>query len=456
MIGQFLLSELAMPTGGRLLGDDAVITGVSIDSRSLRPGELFVPLRGPRYDGHDFILAAQERAAAATLTARPMPLGLPGLLVPDTTAALSKLAEMVRGRFSGRMVAVTGSAGKTTTKEMIASVLSAVAPTLATKRNENNEIGVPLTLLALEERHRFAVLEMGASRRRDIDHLARLARPHVAVVTNALPAHLEGFGTLADVAAGKSEIYRHIEAGGIGIVNLDSEHADAWRRMAVPYRIVTFSTRNRYADCFAYEIEERPLGATRFMLRSPHGAVAVELPLFGRHNVSNALAAAAAAYACGCGSALIAAGLARVLPCAGRLQTKVAADGLTIIDDSYNANPASMRAAIDALAACPSPRALISGSMAELGVDADRFHREIGVYARQRDIDGVFSCGEYSHAVAEAYGDGGHCYADCAALMRALRTHRRRFGVFLVKGSRAAGMERVVDSLLSLRADAED
>ena len=449
MIGEFRLSELALSIGGVLLDADAVITGVSTDSRSLCPGDLFVPLRGPRHDGHDFIAAATDRAAAATLTMSRMPLGLPGMLVPDTLSALSRLAEMVRGRFSGRMVAVTGSAGKTTTKEMIAETLSGIAPTLATERNHNNEIGVPLTLLALEGRHRFAVVELGASRRGDIDRLAGLVRPHVAVVTNALAAHLDGFGTVEDVAAGKGEMYRRLETGGIGVVNLDSAHADAWQRAAVPRRIVTYSMRDRYADCFACGIAERPLGGARFTLRMPQGTVAVDLSLLGRHNISNALAASAAAYACGCGPATIAAGLARARASAGRLQPKVAADGLTVIDDSYNANPASMCAAIDALAACPPPRALVSGDMAELGADAERFHREIGEYARERSIDAVFSCGEHSAAVAEAYGDGGHSYADRDELTRALSAHRCRFGVFLVKGSRAAGMECVARYLLS-------
>ncbi len=452
MIGVFRLSELVALLGGRMLGADAEFGGVSTDSRLLAPGDLFVPLRGERYDGHDFI-ASLEGRAAATLTERAMPLRFPGLRVTDTLAALSKLAEAVRGRFSGQVVAVTGSAGKTTTKDALAAVLSAEGPTLATAHNNNNEIGVPLTLLALEERHRFAVLELGARRRGDIDHLASLVRPHVAVVTNALPAHLEQFGRIEDIVAGKGEMYRHIEIGGTGIVNLDSDHVAEWKRRVAPHRWLSYSMRDSRADCHADEIDEQALGRTRFLLRTAHGAAEVNLPLLGRHNVSNALAAAAAAYACGIEPAVIAEALSHVCPPPGRLQAKVSAAGVTVIDDSYNANPASMRAAIDMLAACPPPRALVLGSMAELGERAEHFHRDIGVYARERVIDGLFSCGEYSQTVAQAYGPGGHGYADTDALTRALRCRRDDFGVFLVKGSRAAGMERVVHALLGMDSE---
>lgn len=439
------LAQLASVVEGRLQGGDATFTGVSTDTRGLAPGDLYVALRGERFDGHEFVARAASLGAAGALVERPQDVALPQIVVGDTLAALQRYAAAWRLRFRGPVIGVTGSNGKTTVKEMIAAILRGVGPVLVTRGNLNNHIGVPLTLLRIDDEHAHAVIEMGASGPGEIALLTRLARPNVGVITNAGPAHLEGFGSLDGVARAKGELFADLAADGVAVINADDPRSPVWYELAGDRRRVTFGLEAG-ADVRARAIESDG-GVTRFMLITPAGEAAVELPLAGRHNVLNALAAAAVATALELDPARIAAGLTGVAGVAGRLQSRPASvPGVSLIDDSYNANPASLAAAVSWLVAQSGDAWVALGDMAELGDGAEAAHAEAGRAARAAGVTRLFAVGPLSRHAVEEFGDGATHYDDQESLIAALREALTPGVNLLVKGSRSARMDRVAQA----------
>lgn len=451
-----MMSEVAAMAGGELLGGDAALRGVSIDTRTLRRGDLFVALRGPHFDGHDFIDQACQQGAAGAMVSRTPQAAIPLVRVADTRAGLGDWARAWRSRFTLPLVGVTGSNGKTTVKEMLAGILGRRWRVLVTRGNLNNDIGVPLTLLQLDGSHQCAVIEMGANHVGEIGYLTRLAQPTVALITNAGAAHLEGFGSLDGVAQGKGEIYDGLADGGIGVVNADDRYADVWRARVGKRRLVTFGIDASSADVRAVPdsittaIEDRAI-VTCFTVRTAAGDRAVRLPLAGRHNVGNALAAAAAAMAAGASLDDVVAGLAAMRPVGGRLELKINAAGVRIIDDTYNANPSSVAAAIDVLASAGATRILVLGDMAELGAQGERLHEQIGSRARAAGVEHLYATGVLSRSAVAAFGAGARHFASQAGLAEALVADLARLSgatvTVLVKGSRSARMEGVVGAL---------
>ncbi len=440
------LSELEEALEATLHGNDCEFGSVEIDSRRVHPGDLFVALAGERFDGHDYLRQAGAAGATAALLSRGEDCGLPCLQVTDTRRALGLLGGYNRQLFAGPLVAITGSSGKTTAKNLVHSVLSQRGETLATEGNFNNEIGVPLTLLRLEPRHRFAVVEMGAARAGDISWLCQLGQPGVALLLNAMPAHLEGFGTVDDVAAAKGEIFDRLGAGDTAVINADQRWAPRWRARAGDARIIDFALDGA-AAVSAHSIQDRALEGSSFIATTPAGEVPVRLQLPGRHNIANALAAIAVGLACELTLEEIAQGLSRVQPVAGRLESRRGQGGCRVVDDCYNANPGSVSAAIDLLAGCSGRRTLVLGAMRELGSGSARLHRQMGEYARQAGIDQLWGVGEELLPAVEAFGVGGRYFADRAAVLAELENQFDESDTVLVKGSRSAGMEQVLGAL---------
>lgn len=451
MIAALTLSQLAQTFGGTLLYPDTAFSALSTDTRSLRDGELFVALRGANFDAHDFLESAALKAAGLVVERPNKMLNRPQWVVPDTTQALAQIALLARQQFSGQVIAVTGSSGKTTVKEMIAAILGRVAPTLATRGNLNNHIGVPLTLLSLEKDHRFAVIEMGASGPGEIAYLCTIARPHIGLVNNVMPAHMAGFGSLEAIAEAKSDIYNALPPAGTAVINRDERWARRWRNKVSCDQIRDYSLVDREATFFASQIEDLGGTASRFVLNTPGGGAEIHLPLPGRHNIANSLAAAACAMAAGADLESIAAGLAGVRPVAGRMQRRTGKNGATVFDDSYNANPGSMRAAIDVLAAREGRRLLVCGDMAELGVGAAQLHREIGAYAKSKGVDWLWATGRYAASSAQGFGAGAQVCTDKPQLAAELTAILDADTTVLVKGSRSAGMEDVVNLIIEER-----
>jgi UDP-N-acetylmuramoyl-tripeptide--D-alanyl-D-alanine ligase len=453
MIKPYLLAELAKPLAGQYVGPDKAVSfnQVSIDSRQMQPGDLFIALKGPHFDGHHFLAKAQKKGAAGAIVSQPPAPGiaasLPHLLVKDTRLALGQLAKLHRQQFNGPLIAVTGSNGKTSVKEMIASILRQKGPCLATQGNFNNEIGVPLTLLQLTAEQRFGILELGASQAGDIAYTSALVEPQVAIITLVNPAHLEGFGSLDGIAAAKGEIIDSLKPQGTFILNQDDPYAHQWRDRAAHCSLLSFSLTDRQADFSATDIKLTSQGCYQFSLHSPQGSMTIKLPLRGKHNIANALAAAAACYAIDLPLDIIKAGLEQATPVAGRLKPVKGYGGALILDDSYNANPGSVRAAITALADCAGSKFLVLGDMAELGEEGPQLHHNIGEYARQQGIDYLFSVGELSALAAQAFGQQGQSYADQPALVAALKPLLNHQSVVLVKGSFSSHMGQVVQQL---------
>ena len=445
------LAEFARACGGRLSGNDAAYTDVVSDSRTLAPQQLFVALRGPRFDGHEFVGAALALGAAGALVDAEQPVGLAQIIVPDTQAALERAARHWRAGFSGALVGVAGSNGKTTAKEMTAAILGQSGNCLATRGNLNNHIGVPLTLLRLTPAHRFAVVEMGANRAGEVAALVSIARPTIGMITNAGAEHLEGFGTLEGVARAEGEMVAGLPAGATAVINVDDEFAGLWRALT-PARVVTFGVREP-ADFSATEVHTS-VGSqgflTRFRLSAPAGSAAIQLAVGGAHNVANALAAAAAAASAGAGLEHIAAGLAAVRAVPGRLQFKQGASGAWLIDDSYNANPSSVRAAIEVLSSLAGRKWLVLGDMAELGEFAHQAHSAIGEFARAHGVERLYATGSLAARAVDSFGAGAQWYSDVTALSAALTGALGKAAPdvrLLIKGSRVNRLERVVDAL---------
>ena len=439
------LSELAGVLETRLIKGDAAFAGVSTDSRTTKRGELFVALRGERHDAHDHAAQAVAAGAAALVVERELPLDAPQLVCLDTLEALGRIARSWRERSHARVVGITGSNGKTTVKTLAASILSRAFRCHVNAGNLNNEIGLPLSLLRMPASTEVAVLEMGAGKPGDIDYLAGIARPDIALVNNVAAAHLARMGSLDGVAETKGAIYAALPEDGIAVVNADCGYAKRFEQLAGARRVVRFAL-DRPADVTA---RIRTLGAsTRFELVVGAGVLDVDLPLPGRHNVRNALAAAALGLAAGASLDAIRTGLEQVQGVAGRLTRHVLANGVVLIDDSYNANPGSVRAAIDTLAQEPGERWLVLGDMAELGEGTAALHGEVGAHARASGIERLVTVGTLSAAASARYGANAEHHATHEAAIASLRAQLARGATVLVKGSRSSAMEKVVHALL--------
>jgi UDP-N-acetylmuramoyl-tripeptide--D-alanyl-D-alanine ligase len=443
------LHEAARALNARAVGADVEITSVSTDTRTLPAGCLFVALKGPRFDGHAFAAQALESGAAAVMVESDANLAAsPALVVDDTRLALGRLAAWHRANLPARLVAITGSNGKTTVKEMVAAILAEAVgqdAVLATSGNLNNDIGMPLTLLRLTPAHRYAVVEMGMNHPGELAYLTELARPDVALVNNALRAHLEGLGSVEAVARAKGEIYAGLRDDGIAIVNADDPHAPLWRGMAGSHRVMAFG----FAENADIRIHAPAEGQTQQLaLTTPLGAIETTLHVPGRHNLRNAAAAAAAALALGVSSNAVAQGLAAYVGTKGRLQVHPCILGATLIDDTYNANPDSMLAAIQVLAERPGKRILVLGDMGELGPDAAAMHREVGEQARAAGIDRLLCLGEMSFQTALGFGPGAMHFERIEELLAEIECALEPGVTVLVKGSRFMKMERVVKSFM--------
>lgn len=442
--GTWLKAEVTAP--------DVVFTGVSTDSRTLKAGNLFVALSGPNHDGHRYLQDAAAAGAAAAMVEHPCDVALPQLIVDDTRRALGRLAAAWRVEAAPGLVAVTGSNGKTTVKEMLAAILGRARPTLATKGNLNNDIGVPLTLLSLEKKHRFAVIEMGANHPGEISYLTAIAKPQVALITNAATAHLEGFGSVEGVARAKGEIFEGLEGRGTAVINADDPHAVLWNQLAGSNRVVTFGLEQPADISARWTQTDRGM---RVWVNHQDQEFDFVLPLLGRHNVSNALAAWAAASALGIGPGEIIAGLEAMGPVKGRLNIRAGARGARVIDDTYNANPASSLAGLRVLAGFEGRRVLVLGDMGELGSDAEALHAQVGRDASSLGIDALYATGRLSRQAVEAFEGEGRFYPSREELIEAIRRLLAAEVTLLVKGSRSMGMENVVKALVAEEDQAE-
>ncbi len=460
------LSDAAAMLGVPLVspaGADPTIRAVSTDSRAIAAGDLFVALRGERFDGHGFVAqAAADGAVGAVIAADEAAAlancGLPLIVVSDTRLALGALAAAWRARFTLPLIAVTGSNGKTTTKEMIASILRADCgeDVLATQGNLNNDIGLPLTLLKLHVGHRAAIVEMGMNHPGEIGYLTRIARPTVALVTNAQRAHLQGMGSLDAIAREKGSIFEGLSADGVAVINADDGQAPLWRSMNAGRRVISFGLD---ADSATADIRGtvRLHGLeTELVFRTPAGDGAVDLALPGLHNARNALAAVAATFAAGVPLAAIQQGLAAFSGVKGRLQRRTGLGGAVILDDTYNANPDSMRAGIDVLASTIGRKVLVLGDMGEIGDASGQYHDEIGGYAKSAGVDVVFAFGEASVIAARNFGEGARHFRKIEDLIEALKSELSANTTVLVKGSRFMRMERVVDAIAMPAVEAKE
>ncbi|RPD84637.1 UDP-N-acetylmuramoyl-tripeptide--D-alanyl-D-alanine ligase [Luteimonas sp. 100069] len=447
------LARIARLVNGRLHGgDDVSIEAVVTDSRKLDPadprGLLFVALRGESFDGHDHVAAAAAHGARAALVARQLDTPLPQIVVADPQVALGALAGAVQRERSATVVAITGSNGKTSVKQLVAAILSRHAATCFNPGNFNNEIGLPLAVLDAPEDAAFAVYEMGAGKPGDIAYLTAIARPRIALVNNIAPAHMERMGSLLGIADTKAAIYDALPADGTAVINADDAFAPYFAQRAHGRRLLRFGIEAT-ADVLARDVRLDDAGA-RFRLVTPAGEAEVALPLPGRHNVRNALAATAIALAAGVPLDAIVAALGTAEAVAGRLVRHTLDSGAVLIDDSYNANPGSLNAAIDTLAAAGGERWLVLGDMRELGGDGPAMHAQAGVRARAAGIARLYALGALSAAAADAFGEGARRFDSHAALIEALATDLHAGARVLVKGSRGSAMDRVVTALRNI------
>ena len=451
----WLLSRIAQAVDGRLVGADLAVQGVSTDTRSIAPGQLFIALKGERFDAHDFLAGAAEQAAALLVSdADKVPEGVSAIVVNDTRLALGHLAAAWRAEFDVPVIAVTGSNGKTTTKEMIAAILQAAygEAVLATRGNLNNDIGLPMTLLGLHAGHRAAVIEMGMNHPGEIDYLTRIGMPTVALVTNAQRAHLEGMGDLDEVAREKGSIFNGLTAQGIAVVNADDAYVAQWREQAAAHTVRTFAI-DHPADVRAL-VRQHGLETT-IELAAPEGQANIALQLPGRHNARNAVAAAAATLAAGLPLSAVVSGLSGFAGVKGRLQRRAGRAGSEILDDTYNANPDSVRAGIDVLASTIGRKLLVLGDMGEIGEASAQYHDEIGGYAKSQGIDRLFALGESTPAAVRNFGDGARHFCNLDKLLTALDKELGPETTVLVKGSRFMKMERVADALAATEIQKE-
>ena len=442
------LQTLADVLNAELIGTDTQIDSVTTDTRQVTQGGLFIALKGEKFDAHDFAADAVKAGAGALLVSKHLPVEVPQLVVADTRIALGQLGGWVRQQVPARVVGLTGSSGKTSVKEMTAAILRECGNVLYTAGNFNNDIGVPLTLLRLTAEHDFAVIEMGANHLGEIAYTTALARPETALVNNLSAAHLEGFGSLAGVARAKGEIFDGLPEDGIAVINADNNDWANWQHKLDSKTVWRFSpTFGEGIDFSATDVKISPLN-TAFTLHSPQGNINVSLPVPGRHNIANALAAAALAMSVGASTENVRAGLATLQSVKGRLFPIALSEGKTLLDDSYNANVGSMTAAAQVLSEMPGYRVMAVGDMAELGAESESCHRQVGEAIRDAGIDKVFSIGHDSRIISDVSGCGEHL-EDKAALTARLTSLLSEHAVItvLIKGSRSAAMEQVVRAL---------
>jgi UDP-N-acetylmuramoyl-tripeptide--D-alanyl-D-alanine ligase len=441
------LSELAAVLGVRHVGANADIAGIATDSRTVAPGQLFVALRGERFDAHDFVADVATRGAAAVVVERELPVAIPQLVVADAERALGDIARIWRARCRATVVGITGSNGKTTLKTLTHSILSRVGRCHVNPGNLNNEIGLPLSLAALDAQAEYAVCEMGAGKPGDIAYLARIALPRIAIVNNVAPAHLERLGSLRGVAETKGAIYAALPSDGVAVINAEDEFAGLFRSLAGKRAQIGFAL-DRDADVRG-QVMAADATSQRLTIDTAAGSITITLPLPGRHNALNALAATALALAAGATLDQVRTGLETATAVSGRLLRRPLAIGATLIDDSYNANPGSMRAAIDTLRAAPAPRWLVLGDMKELGDDAAQLHRDVGAYARERGIERLYAVGELSRHTCAGFGAGAMHFEAQQPMVDALRADLVAGVTLLTKGSRSSAMDRVANAISS-------
>lgn len=444
------LSEAAIALNAKLIGADVAFDSVGSDSRNIKAGQLFVAIKGENFDGNIFAAEAINKGAAAVMVSDVATTASPALVVHDTRLALGELAKYWRSKFSAPVIGVTGSNGKTTTKEMLTAILAAATGDInkvhATYGNLNNDIGLPLTLLKIKAQHQYVVAEMGMNHMGEIDYLTHIAKPNVAVINNANTAHIGELGSRENIARAKGEIFAGLQDGGIAVINADNDFADYWQTLNVGRKVVTFGLQQQADVAASYQ---QQAGVSQVKLTTPNGQVSFELKVEGVHNISNALAASATAYALGISNADIAAGLQNFGGVYGRLERKAAANGAVLIDDTYNANPDSMKAAIDVLAKQVGEKLLVLGDMGELGADAKGMHAEIGAYARAAGLAKLYCLGDLSKEMVSAFGAGAQHFESPEAVAAAVLPQLNNNSTILVKGSRFMRMERVVSLLVA-------
>ena len=444
-----LLSEAAKTVGSTLSGEDVIFSGCSTDSRTIERGNLFIALKGEYFDGHKYVSIAEKNGASSLIVDSDVSNTKPFIKVKNTREAMGMLAKSWREKITIPLVAITGSNGKTTVKEMVTSILSTVSNVHATSGNLNNDIGVPKTLFGLNEHHSYAVIEMGANHLGEIEWLSKIASPNIAVITQCAPAHLEGFKNIQSVAKAKAEIYLGLQSSGIAIINADDEYAGFWKNCCKKTKQVTFGIESENADIRAKDIRPSTDNLSiNFRLITDDDDIQISLPLIGNHNVMNALAAAACCLSLDISLHAIKKGLENMKPIKGRLQIRLGRNNIRIIDDTYNANPTSLNAAIKTLCDLKGPHFIVLGDMGELGHDAVRFHEDVGITARQNNIDGLFTIGDLSINATKSFGQGASHFDNYDDLEKSLIKILDKHSTVLVKGSRSMKMERIVNTLM--------
>jgi len=448
------LQEVQAVTGGVLTGRDASFSALSIDTRTLNENDLFVALQGPNFDGNQFVATACEKHASAAVVGQQVMSDLPMLVVEDTRLALGKIGAMNRERSTACVIALTGSQGKTTVKEMTAAILGKCGEVTMARGNLNNDRGVPLTLAGIEQTHEFAVIELGANGPGEIAYTVSLTRPRIGHITNIAGTHLEGFGSLDGVARAKGEIWEGIQEGGTAVINLDDEYAarflKALEEQPVSRQVVTVSAKgNPAADYRAKDIVLKGFLGSAFRVESPQGQVDISLDVVGLHNVGNALAATALAMSAGAGLEQVQKGLAGFHPVKGRMNILAGLNDAIVIDDTYNASPSSFRAAIDVLALTSGRKIVVMGDMGELGDYAQQAHREIGEYARDKEVNELIAVGNHSRLAVECFGERGVYLEQREAFLDVIQPMLDEETTVLIKGSRSQRMEILVQQLLT-------
>ncbi len=452
-----MLSEAKKAINAQLIGADTLFTSVGADSRHIVQDQLFVALKGENFDGHSFAAQALKLGAAAVMVSNNDTDAEPAIVVKDTYQALGELAAYWRNKFTIPLAAITGSNGKTTVKEMLASILRAASGNaelvLATEGNLNNHIGLPLTLLKLRAKHRYAVAEMGMNHTGEISYLSNIGKPTVALINNAGSAHIGELGSFEAIAKAKGEIFEGLIADGVAIINADDVFAPLWKNLVGTRKTITFGLKNPADVTASYQLQP---DSSLLDITTPQGAMSVHLPTPGLHNVMNALAATATALGMGATLNNIAEGLVSYAGVKGRLQHLTGLKGVLVVDDTYNANPMSMKAAIDVLTAKPGEKLLVLGDMGELGSDAAELHAEIGRYAKTAGVDALFTLGNLSIEMAHAFGVGAKHYQSVEALTADLIAEMHPNSTVLVKGSRFMAMERVVNEITNKNSGRND
>ncbi|MDB6096969.1 MAG: UDP-N-acetylmuramoylalanyl-D-glutamyl-2,6-diaminopimelate--D-alanyl-D-alanyl ligase [Francisellaceae bacterium] len=446
-MAQLMFSEIAEYLGANLIGKDAPFTGMAVDTRNLKPQELFVALKGQKFDGHYFIKEAEKKGAGGFIVSSYIKTNKPVIQVVNTKIALGKIAQLYRSRFTIPIVAITGSSGKTTFKEMLSSILRKVGPVLATAGNLNNEIGLPLTLSQLKPQHKFAVIEMGARQLNDIHYLMNITNPTHSVITNVGSAHIEIFGNIENIAQTKGEIYQYLDKKGTAFINNDESFAPFWKSLLQGQSLITFGIKNE-SDMTIHSIQMNARGSD-FTLVDAQGSQTIHLKAPGEHNVVNALGAATIARKLGVDYLTIKNGLENFETIEGRLQFKEGIYQALIIDDTYNANPDSMRAGLRVLAKNKVYKIFVMGDMLELGMDAVSQHAEIGAFAKDQGIDQLLAYGQLSLYAVESFGENGLHFEDKRSLLEHLKAQLDNNTCVLVKGSRGMKMEDVVNELVT-------